>query len=42
MRAVPKLQELYPTLRIMIVGDNEKGYGQLHPTGKPAYRHVKS
>ena len=33
MRAVPKLQSYH--LRIMIVGDNEKGYGKLHPTGRP-------
>ena len=35
MRAIPHLQNAYPTLRIMIVGDNEKGYGKLHPSGRP-------
>ena len=25
----------WPTLRVIIVGDNEKGYGNQHPSGQP-------
>ena len=35
MRSLPSLMKEHPRLRVMIVGDNEKGYGQLHPSGRP-------
>ena len=35
MRSLPSLMSDHPRLRVMIVGDNEKGYGQLHPSGRP-------
>lgn len=35
MRALPILQRNRPDLRVFIVGDNSKGYGNEHPTGKP-------
>ena len=27
--------ELWPDLRVIIVGDSEKGYGHVHPSGRP-------
>ena len=35
MRSLPALMREYPNLRVMIVGDNDKGYGQQHPSGQP-------
>ena len=35
MRALPALQRQHPTLRVLIVGDNESGYGPGHPSGRP-------
>lgn len=35
MRALPALQRRWPALRVVIVGDNDKGYGQQHPSGQP-------
>ena len=35
MQCLPQLQRRWPTLRVIIVGDNEKGYGPSHPSGKP-------
>ena len=35
MRALPELQRRWPALRVMIVGDNDKGYGRPHPSGQP-------
>ena len=35
MRSLPQLQREHPQLRVLIVGDNEKGYGALHPSGRP-------
>ena len=35
MRALPALQRQWPDLRILIVGDSEKGYGNPHPSGNP-------
>ena len=35
MRALPLIQQQHPTVRIMIVGDNEVGYGGGHPSGRP-------
>ena len=34
MRALPCLQHAHPDLRVLIVGDNENGYGGGHPSGK--------
>lgn len=35
MRSLPSLMQEHPRLRVMIVGDNEKGYGPAHPSGRP-------
>ena len=35
MRALPALQQRHPTLRVLIVGDNEAGYGPGHASGRP-------
>ena len=35
MRSLPYLMDKWPTLRVIIVGDNEKGYGNQHPSGQP-------
>ena len=35
MRAIPRIQRNHPTARILIVGDNEGGYGGGHPSGRP-------
>ena len=35
MRALPIIQRQYPTVRVVIVGDNEGGYGGRHPSGIP-------
>ena len=35
MRSIPLIQEKYPTAKFVIVGDNEKGYGNGHPSGRP-------
>lgn len=35
MRSLPSLMRDHPRLRVMIVGDNEKGYGLSHPSGRP-------
>ena len=35
MRALPMIQERFPSARVLIVGDNEGGYGGGHPSGRP-------
>ncbi len=35
MRALPAIQRAHPTVRTLIVGDNEGGYGGGHPSGRP-------
>lgn len=35
MRAIPTIQKEHKTVRIIIVGDNEPGYGGGHPSGSP-------
>ena len=35
MRALPAIQRQNPTVRVLIVGDNEGGYGGGHPSGRP-------
>jgi glycosyltransferase involved in cell wall biosynthesis len=35
MRALPLIQRAHPTVRVLIVGDNEGGYGGGHPSGRP-------
>lgn len=35
MRSLPSLQHLHPNLRVLIVGDNEQGYGPSHASGRP-------
>jgi glycosyltransferase involved in cell wall biosynthesis len=35
MRALPQLQRRWPELRILIVGDSNKGYGPPHASGQP-------
>ena len=35
MRALPPVLRAYPRLRVLIVGDNERGYGGGHPSGRP-------
>ncbi len=35
MRSIPEIQRLYPDCRFLIVGDNDKGYGNGHPSGRP-------
>ena len=35
MRALPSVLRTYPDVRVLIVGDNEKGYGSGHPSGRP-------
>ena len=35
MRSLPILMREHPSLRVMIVGDNDKGYGQQHSSGQP-------
>ena len=35
MRAIPRIQRNHPTARILIVGDNDGGYGGGHPSGRP-------
>ena len=34
MRALPIIQRHHPQVRVLIVGDNEGGYGAPHPSGK--------
>ncbi len=34
MRALPEIQSYMPNLRVIIVGDNEQGYGSGHPSGQ--------
>ncbi len=34
MRSLPQIQEEWPDLRVIIVGDDEPGYGSRHPSGK--------
>ena len=34
MRSLPSLMREHPQLRVMIVGDDEKGYGTQHPSGR--------
>ena len=34
MRSLPQLQQRHPRLRVLIVGDNEPGYGPGHPSGR--------
>ena len=35
MRALPRILQQHPSVRVMIVGDNESGYGGLHASGRP-------
>ena len=35
MRALPIIQAQHPTVRVLIVGDNEGGYGGGHVSGRP-------
>ena len=35
MRSLPAIQQAHPTVRVLIVGDNEGGYGGGHPSGRP-------
>ena len=35
MRALPAIQRAHPSVRALIVGDNEGGYGGGHPSGRP-------
>jgi len=35
MRALPRIQRQHPSVRVLIVGDNEGGYGGLHASGQP-------
>lgn len=35
MRALPAIQQAHPSVRTLIVGDNEGGYGGGHPSGRP-------
>tara|TARA_Y100001954_G_scaffold234525_1_gene290197 strand:+ start:5046 stop:6257 length:1212 start_codon:yes stop_codon:yes gene_type:complete len=35
MRALPIIQAQHPTVRVLIVGDNEGGYGGGHASGRP-------
>ena len=35
LRALPRIQREHPTVRVVIVGDNEAGYGGGHPAGRP-------
>ncbi len=35
MRSLPAIQRSYPKVSILIVGDDQKGYGTLHETGRP-------
>ena len=35
MRALPALQQRHNSLRVLIVGDNEPGYGPVHASGRP-------
>ena len=35
MQALPTVMRQMPQLRVIIVGDNEKGYGGGHPSGRP-------
>ena len=34
MRALPEIQRRHPSVRVLIVGGNEKGYGDTHPSGR--------
>ena len=35
MRSLPPLLNKWPHLRVLIVGDSGKGYGDQHPSGQP-------
>lgn len=35
LQALPLIQSQHPTVRVLIVGDNEAGYGGGHPSGRP-------
>ena len=35
MRSLPKIQQQHPNVRILIIGDSEKGYGTSHSSGRP-------
>ena len=35
MQALPLIQRQHPTVRVLIVGDSEAGYGGSHPSGRP-------
>tara|TARA_B100000674_G_C37981326_1_gene982580 strand:+ start:4676 stop:5893 length:1218 start_codon:yes stop_codon:yes gene_type:complete len=35
MRSLPKIQEQHPKVRVLIVGDNDAGYGGVHGDGTP-------
>ena len=34
MRSIPYIQRHYPDTRFLIIGDNERGYGNGHPSGR--------
>ena len=35
MKSLPEIQKHWPNLRVLIVGDNEQGYGLGHSSGRP-------
>ncbi|WP_226423587.1 MULTISPECIES: glycosyltransferase [unclassified Synechococcus] len=35
MRSIPLIQQAHPTTQFIVVGDNERGYGNPHPSGRP-------
>jgi len=35
MRALPRILQQHPSVRVMIVGDNDSGYGGVHASGRP-------
>jgi glycosyltransferase involved in cell wall biosynthesis len=35
MRALPRILQQHPSVRVLIVGDNDSGYGGVHASGRP-------
>ena len=35
LRALPAVMARHPTVRVLVVGDDERGYGAGHPSGRP-------
>ena len=35
MRALPVVMARHPSVRVLVVGDDERGYGAAHPSGRP-------